>query len=432
MNNFQTVLISIFLALFVFAVLIFSGILKIGDKRNNANILKGRVIVWGTLSATDFYKIFEKATGENRDLSIRYIRKSPIDYQQSLIEAFAIDQGPDLFFITPEMIYRNRSFFYKIPYQSYPEKIYRDSFIDGAEIFLDSDGIIAFPLVVDPMVMYFNKNILTNEGLSLPPVFWEDLVFLNDKLTQKGNAGQILTSMIGLGRYDNVSNAKEILATLLLQSNNQIVKKEGEKYISDLSQNVLGSSKSSLEKIIDSLIQFSSPNSAVYSWNKSLPNSFDLFVSGKLAFYLGKASELFKIQEANPNLSFDVSQILQTKNANKRTFGDIYALAVNKKSKNSTLAFGVVGLLTKEEIAQDFSKILSLPSAFKTLLSKSVESSYLYTFNNSAIFTRSWVDPNPQQTNLIFNELFENVLSNKLEVPAAVYKSHGQLNQILK
>ena len=49
-----------------------------------------------------------------------------------------------------------------------------------------------------------------------------------------------------------------------------------------------------------------------------------MFTSGKLAFYLGRASELFKIQSVNPNLSFDVSSMLQTRGTNtKRTYGEI-------------------------------------------------------------------------------------------------------------
>lgn len=428
MNNFQTILAGIFLAFFVFAVLIFSGMIKIGDDSNKPGNLKGNVTVWGTLSAPDFYEVFELATEGNRDLYISYIRKPAETYQQSLIEAFASDRGPDLFFIVPDMILKNQDFFYKMPYESYPEKVYRNSFIDGAEIFLDVDGIIAFPIVVDPMVMYYNKNMLSNQGFAAPPTYWNELFNLSSRLTKKENNGTILESMIALGRYDNINHSKEILATLLLQSGNPIVKKEGNLYFPVLDQK----SSFSLEEILNFLIEFSDPSSLSYSWNRSLPNSIDMFTSGKLALYLGKASELFKIQSVNPNLSFDVTGMLQTKNAAKRTNGDIYAVAVNKKSKKLNVAFSVAGLLSSDDVVKNFVNTLSLPSASRSLLSKKSVDPYLYTFSNSAITTRSWIDPNPVVTDNIFNELFNNILSNKLDVDDAISRAQGQLKQIMK
>ncbi len=135
MNNFQTILIAIFLALFVFAVLMFSGVIPIGPEREESG-LKGNVVMWGTLSSPDFYKVFEALTDENPDLSVSYIKKEASNYQQSLIEAFAEGTGPDLFLISADMIARNKNFIYQIPYASYPEKVFRDSFIEGAEIFI--------------------------------------------------------------------------------------------------------------------------------------------------------------------------------------------------------------------------------------------------------------------------------------------------------
>lgn len=345
-----------------------------------------------------------------------------------MIESFALDNGPDLFFITPDMITKNKDFIYKIPYESYSEKSYRNTFIDGADIFLETDGIIGLPFIVDPMVMYYNKNMLSNEGIATPPTYWNELFNLNKILTKGENDGAILESMIALGRYDNVNHAKEILATLLLQSGNPIVEKVGDRYVSVLDDPI---ASFSMEEILNFLIEFSSPSSLSYSWNRSLPNSDELFTSGKLALYLGRASELFKIQSINPNLSFDVTGMLQTKGAAKRTEGDIYAVAVNKKSKNIGTAFSVAGMLSSDDVVKNFSNTLSLPPVLKSLLSKKPTDPYLYTFSNSAIITRSWVDTNPVATDSIFSELFSNVISNKLEVSEAISRAQRQLNQII-
>ena len=432
MNNFQTILTAIFLALFVFAVLIFSGIIPINPEKKEGG-LKGSVVMWGTLSSPDFYKVFEALTDENPDLSVSYVKKDSTNYQQSLIEAFANDTGPDLFLITPDMIAKNKNFIYQITYASYPEKVFRDSFVEGADIFInkEKEEIAAFPVVVDPMVMYFNKNMLTNEGLAKPPLYWDELLNLNNQLTKKEDDGTIKESMIALGRYDNVNNSRDILSTFLLQSGNQIVVKEGEKYISTLDATPAGSSKSYLETILVFLTGFSNPSNTLYSWNKSMPSSFDAFTSGKLAFYLGKGSDLFKIDATNPNLSYDVTEILQTKGMTKRTYGDIYGIAINKKSKDIGLAFSVASMLTSGENAKNFSKALSLPPALKNLLAENPSDPYMYVFYKSAIFAKSWLDPNSVSTNAIFRELYDNILSNKLEIEEAITKAQGQLSKTI-
>jgi ABC-type glycerol-3-phosphate transport system substrate-binding protein len=434
MNNFQTILVAIFLAFFVFGVLIFSGLLKIGGSSNTTTTPQGKLVIWGTLNSSDFYKVFENAVGQNRNLNVNYIPKQQSTYEQSLIEAFANGTGPDLFIMSPDMISKFNKFVYKIPYVSYPERTYRDTFIDGADIYLSYDGVIGYPLAVDPVVMYYNKNIFSNEGISQIPQYWNELFDLSNRLTKKKNDGTIMQSMIALGRYDNVSNSKDILATLFMQSGNTIIKRvdteNSTRYTPIL--NDISSATNPVEMVLNFFVEFSNPSNSAYSWNRSLPNSIDMFTGGKSAIYIGKASELFKIESVNPNLSFDIAQVLQTKGSNtKTTYGDIYAVSVNKKSTNITAALGFAGLLSNDENASNFAKSLALPPVSRSLLSVKPTDPYLSTFFNSAIFSKSWVDPSSKESDIIFNEMINNILSNKLSVIEAITKTQGQLEQII-
>lgn len=434
MNNFQTILVAVFLAFFVFAVLIFSGILKLGDSNTQSATPVGKVVIWGTFDNTpEFSKVYQDVNSANRDLSISYVKKSEATYQQSLIEAFAAGTGPDLFFITPDMVQKFGNFIYKVPYTSYGEKTFKDAFIDGASVYLASDGVIGFPIAVDPMVLYYNKDIFSNEGIVSPPEYWDELFNLSKRLTKKKDDGTILQSMIALGRYDNVNHAKDILATLLLQSGNPIVTVTKTGYTTVLNENDSALPVSPIEQILNFFVEFSNPSNTAYSWNRSLPNSLDMFTGGKLVMYLGHASELFNIESINPNLSFDVAQILQTKGTNtKRTYGNIYAIAVNKKSANITAAFGVAGMMSTGDMAKNLSIALSLPPASRTLLANKPTDPYLFTFFNSAIITRTWLDPDKAASSNIFAELIQNVLSNKLSVTDAINKAQGQLEFINK
>ena len=432
-NNFQTILIAVFMALFVFGVLIFSGLIKISSKSSTSSV-SGKVVVWGTFDSEDISKVFENITGANKDSDVTYIKKDKDTYEQDLIEAFASGNGPDVFFLNPSMINRFSEFTSKIPYSNYPEKSFRNTFIDGAGIYLSNDGIIALPVVVDPMVLYYNKDALSNDGIAKPPLYWDELLNLSALLTKKDKNGNISQSMIPFGQFVNVNNAKDILATLLIQSGNNIVSKSGNSYVSVLNNNDNFSSSGITEKVFEFFVEFSNPISPAYSWNRALPNSFDMFTSGKLVFYPGFASELFKIQSVNPNLGFDVTDMPQSKGFNnKRTYGDIYALAVSSKSTNQTSAFVVAGLLSDGDNAKEFGSAVSLPTASKALLgNKPTDNSYMYTFFNEALISRSWIDPNNKNSDKIFSELIENILSGKFGVNESITRASGQLDSIIK
>jgi len=228
MNNFQTIVVAIFLAFFVFAVLIFSGLLKIGNSTTKSGAPAGKVVIWGTFkNIPEVIKVFEDMNSANQNLTVNYVKKSEATYQQDLVDAIAHGQGPDLFILTPNMILKNDTFVSKIPFASYSEKTFRDAFIDGADVYIEPDGIVGFPIAVDPIVLYYNRDMLSNEGIVSPPTTWDELFDMNAKLTKKKDDGTILQSMIALGQYDNVSHAKDILAALMMQSGNPIVQPSG-------------------------------------------------------------------------------------------------------------------------------------------------------------------------------------------------------------
>lgn len=441
MNNFQTILVAVFLSFFVFAVLIFSGVIKIGGA-SKSEAVQGKVVIWGTFPKGAVKDVFDGLSTTYKDLSVSYSQKDPSTYQQELIEAFANSKGPDLFIIDPSMIKRNSNFTYKIPYTNYPEKTFATSFTDGSEIYLSAEGVVGFPMIVDPMVLYYNKDVLSNEGIVNPPTTWDELFELNKILTKRDNSGAISQSMIALGQYGNVNNAKDILATLFIQNNNNIVEKSESGtdstvttfYKAVLNENPLNYSVAPAEAVMKFFLEFSDVSKTSYAWNRSLSNSLDMFVGGKLAFYLGRASELFEIESMNPNLSFDVTQIPQVKGATaKRTYGEIYAVVINKKSTNLTSAFGVATAISSGDNIKNISINLSLPPVARVLLAqKPVDNRYLYTFFNSSLIARSWIDPDKGETDLIFKEMTENILSNSLKVNEAISKADGQLELLVQ
>jgi hypothetical protein len=258
-------------------------------------------------------------------------------------------------------------------------------------------------------------------------------------LTKRDNIGAINRSMIALGQYSNINYAKDILATLLFQNKNNIVQQYKNQinskvvYDSVLSKNPENLDLAPFEAVLRFFVEFSNPTSISYSWNRSLPNSLDMFAGGKTAFYLGRASDLFSIESINPNLSYDVTQIPQIKDSQtRRTYGEIHAFVVNKKSSNITAALKLIQMLSQADNAKSISVAISLPPVLRTLLKDKPVDPYLYTFFDSAVISKTWFDPDRKQSDIIFEELIENILSNKLSISEAITKVEGQLELLLK
>lgn len=430
-NNFQTIILAVFLAFFVFAVLVFSGLLPIGNDTNSTTKLKGTISMWGTVPSIEFSKAIEGINASNPDLTVKYLQKNQATYVQDIVEAIASGTAPDLFMLPDDLIVESQKFVTQIPYTSFSEKAFRDTFIDGAEVYLGDKGIIALPFSVDPLVLYYNQNLLTNNSIAQPPVYWDDLLELNDTLTIGSSDGTIDQSMVALGTYDNIRHAKDILALLMLQSGNPIVIRQDEKLVSVLSEK-FQQSRPPAESVMSFYTEFANPNSTVYSWNRGLPDSRNAFTSGTLAFYIGKGSELFDIQSVNPNLSFDVSTVLQTKGTNiRRTSASMNAIAISKSAKDPALAMSTAMLFANPEVAEIIATTLSLPPARRDMLAKRPTDRYLTVFYDSAISGRTWLDPDTTQTNKIFSDMVGNILSNKFDVGGAVSRAEQELGILL-
>ncbi len=429
---------GIFIGGFVVGVLLFSGIVNLDSEKEKEQDISGTIEIWGVLPASYLKESIDFLSGQHQGLYMRYVEKNQNTIQAELIEAFARGSGPDLYIISTDMIQENEDFILKIPYESFPERIFRDQFIEGADIYLDPAGVVGLPILVDPLVLYYNQNILSSNSILYPPKTWDELFDLNKILTKSDNSGVISQSMIALGSYSNVNNARDILANLMIQNGNNLIvrdkKEEGIQFRSTILENPIGLAVSPIEAVLDFYMTFTNVSSPYYSWSRALPNSLDMFTSGKLAFYIGRASELFKIQSRNPNLSFNVSELPQMKDTNfKRTFGEIYGIVVNKNSKQLPIAGSIIFKLSSKDSSGLISVSSSLPPVLKELLSdKPKDRPHLDVFFNSAIISRSWLNPSKEKSNPLFKDLVDSISSNLETITSASRKLNEQLNLLNK
>ncbi|MBP9715358.1 MAG: extracellular solute-binding protein [Candidatus Pacebacteria bacterium] len=426
-GNFQIILVVIFVGLAVFAVMVFSGAVPIGKQKAKTNL--GTVVMWGTVKSDLMAQILQDFNDVNKTFLVKYVQKFPDTFDKDLLEALAAGKGPDLFFLPDNLAYGYSNKIYNIPFSSYPETSFKNTFASAGEVFMTSKGILAFPISIDPLMMYYNRSILDSEDIVFPPKYWDEFINIVHSITQKSDDKQIIRSTVAMGQYSNVNNAKDILATLFMQNGNSIVvEKDGGFYSSlDLNQN------SALSNMLSFYISFADPLKENYSWNRSLPNSQDAFSAEKLAFYFGYASELRSLINKNPNQNFQVTSFPQIKNAKfKSTSARVIGVAVSSFSKNLNTAIVAANLMATTDFAKKFSDATGVVPARRDLLAVKPTDAFFPSFYTSALFARSWLDPSPNDTDNIFRNMVDNVLSNKSNSESAISDASGKLNILLK
>ncbi len=425
-GNFQIILIIVFIAAGIFGILVFSGAIPIGsDSQSNL----GTVTLWGTIPTSLISGPLDDFNNANKSFIVKYVQKSANTFDQDLLEALASGQGPDIFFLPDNLAFHYANKIFPIPYSSYPLSTFKSVFAGAGEVFLTSQGILAFPMYIDPLVLYYNRSIMDANGIVYPPATWDDLTSMIPTLTKKDSANKIVSPAVALGDFANIAHAKDILVALFMQAGNPIISEQGGRF-----QSTLGSSVGNynLPSVLKFYTDFSNPNSPAYSWNKSFPNSGSVFSAENSAFYFGFASELQSLVNKNPNENFFVAGIPQVKGSSfKSTTARVTGLAVSSFSKNFTAAFTAASLMATSDFAGKLALATGTAPARRDLLSIKPSDAFSPIFYNSALYAKSWLDPSPTDTDNIFSVMVNAVLSNNLSVIDAINDASSKLQLLL-
>src|SRR6185369_6331845 len=109
-----------------------------------------------------------------------------------------------------------------IPYSTVSQSTYVSSYIDEGNLFLTPQGALALPFSVDPLVMYYNRDLLASAGVASAPQHWNDSLSLSPKLTSLDASQNVKRAAVSLGAWSNILHAKEILSTLFIQAGEPI------------------------------------------------------------------------------------------------------------------------------------------------------------------------------------------------------------------
>ena len=353
----------------------------------------------------DFAEIINKYEGMHSNIHINYRKLRYSEFQKELLEALAVDRGPDMLSIHNTWIreYKNKEWISPMPEKItmiYPkvkgnikkEVIYdkktiktitplklKNNFIDTVydDVVIDNK-IFGLPMFVDTMVMYYNRDLFNNAGITSIPKLW-DIEFQQDvkKLTKQNSKGEIIQSGVALGGSENIERSTDILSILMMQSG--AIMQEGNQI--KFHQKPSAFKDRSYAPGADALrfyTDFSNPAKEVYSWNNDLDNSVDMFVKNKLAIMFGYSYLLPQIKSRAPKLNFGVSELLQLtdpeKGGTRMNFANYWVETVSSKSKHKEEAWDFIRFATEKKQAELYLNKTKKPTALRSLIETQLKS----------------------------------------------------------
>ncbi len=429
MSSFQLVVVSVFVAFIVIGVgafALFGGVFGGGGT--------GPVTIWGTMPQEDFdYLLDSLRSGDKSLQEVKYVQQDARTYEATLLNAMASGQAPDLFLATQQQLGQFTDKIIPIPYSTVSQSTYLSSYIDEGNLFLVPQGALALPFSIDPLIMYWNRDLFAQAGISQVPQFWNEFTAQNGlpaKINAFDKSQNLARSTIALGAWQNVNNAKAILSMLFMQAGDFITGRTQDGQLAPTfgTQNAQGSPA---ESALRFYTEFGNPSKTTYSWNRSLPNSRSAFVGGQLAVYLGFASEYAGLAQANPNLRFGVGVVPQLQAGNALTYGLLTGLTIPRTARNVAGAAVVAQKLTSAAAAGVMIQHSGMPPARRDVTLDTTNSSAAEVFARSALLSRGWVDPNPTATDAVFKTMIESVISGASEPAGAVSEAAQEFQQLI-
>ncbi|MFT7507455.1 MAG: ABC-type glycerol-3-phosphate transport system substrate-binding protein [Acidimicrobiales bacterium] len=428
LRPFQLALLGGFAFVSIAALVIF-GTYDPPDKTEQS-VYGSEVIIWGTLPEDVFTEVFRGITREDKLFDVvKYYQVDERSFDDELINAIAEGRSPDMVVLASENLVKHRAKLFPISYESLPLRDYRTAYVDGAEIFARADGVYAVPFAVDPMMMYWNRDLFASNALAQAPRNWAEVVSsVVPSITSVDSSLNIITSALAFGEFRNVTHAKEVLMLLLLQSGSEMVTEGDRGYVMGLDKSLSENSRAPLDAALKFYTDFSNPTKSTYTWNRAMKQDLNAFISGDLALYFGLGSEAENIYKKNANLNYDVTMVPQGSGATAlRTYGTFYGFAIPRAAPNMSGAYAAMNTISSARYADGLTRGLNLAPVRRDLIAQGDSEPYRASILQSALIARSWLDPDPVESSNIFMQMVEDVVSNRSRYNKAISDAINRL-----
>ncbi len=412
-------------------------------------------------SPSDFQEIIDSYRSAHPNISVKIRNFRFEEYEQKILEALAEDQGPDIFSLPSSFIPRYANRIAPLPEEitlTYPIKkktlgLKEETFIEkrttktfspetiktefakavADEVISKDNKIYGLPLSLDTLAIYYNVALLDNAGIPLPASTWAEIQKQTPLLTKQDKEGHIIQSAISLGGSTNVERSFDILSLLMMQ-NGASMMTPGRSTVT-FTDIPVGRKEITTPPGEDALrfyTEFSDPSKSVYTWNGTLPNSLDLFVNGKLAYFIGYAYEQPLIRSRAPKLNFKTIPMIQVDAGNPTNYINYWVETVSKKSTHQDEAWDFIQFAVSSKNVTSYLDKTKNPPALRKLFDQYKDDLSVGVFTEQILTAENWYrGKNPAASELFFKEMIDSVINGTKDVKKALGDAREKIQQTL-
>lgn len=430
MNKVQIILIVLFVILAVVGVFLFAGI---GAPKGPEFTKASQLTLWGTTPASSLQTVLRDFK-DTYKTEIIYVEKSPLTFNQELVDALAAQNGPDMIIASTEWTLQNRNKIITPDLATINPKDFQITYADiASDVFLKTElakdnrtpetHILALPLWIDPIVLYWNIDIFNDASVALPPTNWDEFLAISNQLKKLNSGDIVFRAGAALGRAKNIPLYKEILSLLLIQQNIDLEQQFlGKDTALDTSGGPVGSARFYTD--------FGRVGTNAYTWNTVLPEPRRLFIDGKLGMMFDYLSYAPKIQEKGPHIHFRISLTPQFKDSTaKKYIADVTGIVVLKGSKSIADSWFFAKWLTDKNQVQRILTSMNVAPARRDLLSSADIDSVVRT---SSLNARHPQETHSKLSSSILSILVETIASGQQSPSDALTEARARFNEALR
>lgn len=342
--------------------------------------------VWN--SSFDVQPLIDEYEKRYPNIKIHFRNLRFEEYEQEMLKALAEDSGPDIFSIPHDWVGLYRNIIYPEPktvaikrviiqeprpgeleptvsnvltetktlidantirrgyYSFVKDDVLERSESEGAAgNRINEEQVLALPLAIDILGLYYNTTLLEKNEIFNPPATWQKFQEDVIKIAKVDKNNTILTAGAALGTARNVIRPTDILAALMIQTGVEMINKD--QSYATFHQNLREQDKynGGLEAL-RFYTDFADPTKKVYTWNSKQGSALEQFKQGTVAYMLGYGYNLTEIK--NSKVRFGVGPIPVPEGAiGPTTVANYWVETVSKKSEHKDEAWHFLNFLSE-------------------------------------------------------------------------------------
>lgn len=317
----------------ILALVIFLILPRIGKKAVQAPVT---LTYWGLFEEKRVMDtIIADFQVQHPTISVNFVQKDVKEYRRSLVTQLENGNGPDIFRFHNSWVGMMKSYLSPMTTEVISaDEIKKNYYPVIQQDLIRNGALYGLPLQIDTLALFINNDLFEAGGNNVPKT-WDEFVRVSKELVVKDEDGKIRTAGAGIGTYDNIHHAPDIVALLMAQNGVNF---------SDFS-----STKTNASQALEFYTAFTNNEGSV--WDSTLDPSLTAFAKGNLAMYFGYSWDIFALKALSPDLRFSIAPVPNLPGRQK-ALASYWVEGISSRSKHQKEAQIFMQFLAKKETLQ--------------------------------------------------------------------------------